>query len=177
MTHVDRRTELIRVPARANPVPILRCFQLGGVTGLSSALALPSNAPRRPGRAGRGPAHQRWWRRPRRDRGCGGETVEWIVGRSGPPRGAERVEDMDRPQPAPWRRSSIAPAGRRITSSGVSRSRRTRCDALVDDEDDGVVFLGFARLDKDASGKPIRSDLAHSQELGEVRGLGANAKK
>ena len=70
-----------------------------------------------------------------------------------------------------------SPAGQPMTGTCRMLVDRNRSTPVVDDEDDGVVFLGFARLDKDASGKPIRSDLAHSQDLGEVRGLGANAKK
>lgn len=67
-------------------------------------------------------------------------------------------------------------AGQPMTGTCRTLTDRNQIPKVVD-EDDSMVFLGFARLDKDASGKVSRPDLAHSQRLGEVRGLGINGKK
>jgi len=69
------------------------------------------------------------------------------------------------------------PAGQPMTGTCRTLVDRERSIPAVDDDDDSMVFLGFARLDKDPSGKLVRPDLAHSQRLGEVRGLGVNANK
>src|SRR3954449_8122280 len=68
------------------------------------------------------------------------------------------------------------PAGQPMTGACRTLTDRNQPPKVVD-EDDSMVFLGFAQLNKDASGKVSRPDLAHSQSLGEVWGLGVNGKR